>query len=277
MRLKFISQNKILEMDGSGELDASVISVSGLGVPSKKYNTVKYVDLPGQVFVSEAVLPREISLKGDIYTKGAMPVSGYHIFFSDGGTMHILNDSGKKKIDYKVSKFETGEKNGDFVPFELGLICDYPYFSDSVNSEIEIYKRVDKVTGRFSLPKVFTERITESDITNYGQVKAEPVIKISCIASGVYSGGITLYNTRNGKALKLAVNLMVGETITLDVKNRSISSNLRENCYGVLASDSVLSEFLIEKGTNHLILTNGNDGEVVSVSIYYDNLYVEAI
>ena len=191
--------------------------------------------------------------------------------------MHIFNSSGKKKIDYKVLYFETGEKKGDFTPFELKVICDYPYFSDSVNAETEIYRRVDKISGGFSLPAVFTERLTEADIVNSGQVGAEPVIKIECTQEGVYSGGITIYNNKNGKYLHLIINLLSGEIITFDVKNRQISSNLRENCYGILSDSSVLSEFIIEKGINHLQLINRNDGETVKASIYYDNLYVEAV
>ncbi len=277
MRLKFVSNEKKLEMDGCGELDASVISISGLGIPDKKYNTVKYVDLPGQITLSESVLPREIAITGDICTKGAMPLSKYHIFFSDGGTMYIFNSSGRKKIDYKVSSFDTGEKKGDFVPFVLKIICDYPYFSDSVNSETGIYRRIDKISGDFSLPAVFTERLTEADIINSGQTASEPIIKVECTKQGVYSGGITLYNSKNNRSLTLGINLLLGEIITLDVKNREISSNLRANCFGVLSDSSVLSEFVIEKGINNISLTNKNNGETVKASIYFDNLYMEAV
>jgi len=277
VRLKFVSNGKTVEMDAKGKLDASVISVSGLGAVQKKYNTIRYVDIPGQVTLSESVLPREISVKGDLFIKGAMPVAKYHIFFSAGGTMHIFNTSGRKKIDYKVMGFKTGDKNGDYVPFELSLICDMPYFCDSVNSPINIYRRVDKITGAFSLPAVFTERITSVDVSNLGQTVSEPVIEIKCSQEGVYSGGICILNETTGKKLVLDTKLSLGEVIKIDVKNRKITSNARENCYGVLNSECILSEFLIEKGLNHISVTDENDGETVESTIYFDNLYVEAM
>lgn len=277
MRLKFVSEEKVLQMGTDDGFDASIIEISGLGVPEKKYNTTRYVDMPGQITVSASVLPREISIKGDIRIAKSMPIGAYHIFFLNGGELYIFTQRGKKKIAYNPKSFKTGQKNGDFVSFELCIICDFPYFSDSVNNAYRIYKRIDKITDDFILPAVFTERVTEADIINSGQVDAEPLIKIECTKQGVYSGGIRLYNALTQKELKLDVNLSLGEIIEIDVNKRTVSSNMRQNCFGVLSQNCVLSEFVLGKGINHISLFNQNDGETVSCSISFDNLYAEAI
>lgn len=277
MRLKFVSDEKVLKMGNSDEFDALILEISGLGTPEKKYNTKRYVDLPGQITVSSSVLPREIFIKGDIRIKASLPLNEYHTFFLNSGELYIFTQRGKKKISYNPVSFKTGNKNGDFISFELKLICDFPYFSDSVDTVYQIYKRNDKISGSFILPAVFTERTTEADLINSGQVSSEPLIKIECTKQGEYSGGIRIYNSLTKKALKLDINLRLGEIIEIDVKNRKISSNLRQNCFGVLSSDCVLSEFVIEKGINHISLVNSNNGETVNCSVCFDNLYAEAV
>ena len=277
MRLKFVSDNKSIEFDGLGEKAASVISVSGLEGVTKSYQTVKYVSVPGQVTISESVQPREIVISGDIYTKNSMPFSDYCIFFAQGGELYVFSGTSRKKIAYKPIYFRQIEKKGDYVLFELKIVCDFPYFSDSVNNKVDIYKRVDKITGTFPLPKVFTERITEADIMNMGQVEAEPVIELECIAQGGYVGGIHIKNESTGKALIIKSNMLSGEKLVLDVKNRVITSNKRQNCYGILSEECALAEFFLKKGLNKISILNKNDAETVKAGIYFENLYTEAM
>ena len=277
MRLKFVSDGKIIEFDGSGQCDGSIISVSGLEGVTRDYQTVKYVDVPGQITVAENVLPREIVVKGDIFLKNSMNFSGYCNFFDQWGLLHILRDTSRKKIAYKPVYFKRVGDNGDFVSFELKIICDFPYFSDSVNNFVDIYKRIDKVVGTFTLPKVFTERITEADIMNMGQVVAEPVIELDCVAPGRYSGGIHIRNTSTGKTLVIKSNMISGEKIVFDIKNRTISSNKRQNCYGLLSDECTLADFFLQKGLNKISIENKNDAETVKVVINFENLYTEAM
>ena len=277
MRLKFVSGGKAVEFDGGGETPASVISAVGLEGVSKKYQTVKYVSVPGQVTLSESVLPREIVVKGDIYTKNSMPFSDYCVFFADGGELYVLRGTSRKKIAYKPVYFKQTGKKGDYILFELKIICDFPYFSDSVSNVIDVYKRIDKVSGTFSLPKVFTERKTSVDIMNMGQVEAEPVIDVECVSCGSYAGGIHIINKSTGKTLVLDVNMQSGELLKLDVKGRTISSNMRENCYGILSENCALADFFLKKGVNEIAVENKNDGETVKAAIYFENLYTEAM
>ena len=277
MRLKFVSGDKFIEFDGDGERAASVISVSGFDGVKKEYQTVKYVSVPGQVTVAENVLPREIVITGDIYIKNSMPFSDYCIFFANGGELYVLRGTSRKKIAYKPIYFKRTGKKGDFVLFELKIVCDFPYFSDSVTDSIYIYKRTDMVTGYFQLPKVFTQRTTSADVINKGQVEAEPAITLECISSGVYTAGIHIINESTGKRLILASNMLDGEKILLDVKNRRISSNKRQNCYGILAEECTLADFFLKKGINKIVIENKNDGETVSAFIYFENLYTEAM
>ena len=167
--------------------------------------------------------------------------------------------------------------NGDFVSFELKIICDFPYFSDSVNNSVDIYKRINKVSGAFTLPKIFTERTTDADIINKGGVSSEPEIVLECVEKGVFSGGIHIKNNATGKSLVLLTNMGKGEKIVLDVKNRIISSNMRSNCYGLLSGQCALSDFFLQKGINNIEIENKNNGETVKASLYFDNLYTEAM
>lgn len=273
MRLKFVSGKRVLKM-GSG-FDASIIEIKGMGLPEKRYNTQKYVGMAGQVTLGTYVLPREIEIKGDICLKGGMKINKFHTFFDNGGVLYILNKRGRKKIEYNPVSLETDEVHGDYVAFTLKLICDFPYFSDSVNEVFDIYKRVDMINGAFSLPKVFTKRTTDSDIYNKGQIASEPVISIECIKEGEFSGGIVIQKGK--KVLKLNTSLTAGEVLTIDIKNRNISSNKRQNCFGILDENCLLSGFVLDTGINNISVSNSNDGEIVATSISFDNLYSEAM
>ena len=277
MRLKFVSGGRIIEFDAYGEKEASVISASGLEGIKKQYQTVNYASVPGQVTIAENVLPREIIIKGDICTKNSRPFSDYCTFFSDGGELYVLSGTSRKKIAYNPVDFKRTGKRGDYILFELKIICDFPYFSDSVNNSIDIYKRIDRVKGTFNLPEVFTERKTEVDIMNMGQVISEPVITVECLASGDYSEGIHIKNESTGKALVLVTNMLEGEEFVIDVKKRTISSNMRQNCYGILSGECAMCDFFLRKGLNKITINNKNPGETVRGSIYFENLYTEAM
>lgn len=277
MRLKFVSGKRHIEFDGSGEGAASVISVSGFEGVSKRYHTVRYVGMPGQITVSESVLPRVITVTGDICVKNSRPFSEYCTFFTEKGELYVSKGTVKKKIAYKPVIFRMTEQKGDFILFELKILCDFPYFSDWTSSFSDIYKRIDKVTGAFSLPMVFTERRTSLDVINKGQVECQPVVVVECVESGVYSGGIHIKNESTGKSLVLLTNMKKGEKITLDVKNRTISSDMRDNCYGILSGKCTLANFLLRKGVNSIVVENENQEETVKASLCFDNLYTEAM
>lgn len=98
---------------------------------------------------------------------------------------------------------------------------------------------------------MFSKRTNETDILVTGQENSEPVIFIENIAvpvNALEESGIELTNTLPGgteQRIFLETTTQAGEIITVNIPERTVTSNLRGNLLNTLSNDSFLSDFTL--------------------------------
>lgn len=134
--LIFKSNNKELKMSKSTEI--KVIDIQGIEASSYTINNAPS-EQDGAVVTSVKVLPREITITGDIQkNENELANRDYLIRFfnpKQDGVMFIKRNNIERKIQYKVSSFNfSTNKMYNYNQFTLVLeSTEEPYFSDAKN------------------------------------------------------------------------------------------------------------------------------------------------
>ncbi len=261
-------------------------TITGLGLPEAEYQTEAYVKTPGQRVVQKRDLERIITLSVDVCSEKQMmeAIRNLSCIMYHPGMLTVLSGRLQRKIPCRLSRMEEPVRQGkQITSVVLQLICDKPYFTDPNPCKTELYSRRDLICHEFTLPCVFTERITRKNVINDGDVNVEPVLRF--YNSGTHVGtetqtedfGVEVVNHTTGKTLKLSCNTEPGEVIEVDIPSRKITSNHRGNLIAVLASESFLSDFLLPTGCNDIEIINHNIMEEIQVFLSFERQYVEAV
>lgn len=274
MRMVFENERGKITMHGGGRNDFNIISINGLSLPENNVNTVRYPNVAGQTVTKSTPMERFITISGDVYDENNKKIRNAASVFSLPGILYITTYGKTKKINCRTVSFEPGSKKGLYVPFTVQFCADNPYFEDIYETKVNISKREGKLSNPFILGCVFSERLTKSNIVNSGDVAIEPVFEISSKTEKICPEGITIKNVANGDSVTLVTDISANETITVDVKNREIKSNLRGNMLFCLKTHTSLSRFSINPGVSMVeISAPGSSGELVSVC-RYNNSYL---
>ena len=272
-------------MGGSSSPQWRITEISGLGLLEKNFSTVTYPGESGQQTLGHTYGPRTISISGVIMNDGNLQrtlANAIHIF-QDDVTVKLQFGERKRKTLCHVAVFENNERNVYLQHFVLQLIADNPFFEDWEDTSVAVYKRENLLKTTFTLPCVFSKRTNEIDVLVTGQENSEPVILIANTASPVNAleeSGIELTNTLPGgteQRIFLETTTQAGEIITVNIPERTVTSNLRGNLLNTLSNDSFLSDFYLAPGTNRVSVTNYNTFEDISVLCQYNNRYLEAV
>lgn len=265
-------------------------TVTGLSFPSYESNTIPNIDGRGQRTVSRKMLARTITIGADVLGDSQYMLSRIARILGAEGELRVRFGNKKRKIRCFCNSFSEPERicNG-VAGIVVQFTCDDPAFADSEDTNISVFQREDKISGQYTLPMVFTIRTNDADIFVAGDMETEPVFTIynSVNSNNVLiqdaEYGIELKNDTTGKSIKLDYHTTSGETITIDIPNASVTSNIQteENNYGnllcFLSDDTYLTDFQLIPGVNHITATNYNIGESISVVCTYSNRYGEAI
>ncbi len=263
---------------GGGKADSlNITEIHGLSFPETSADTVSFSGAPGQTVVSVSVLPRTITVTGDIIDKTGKITSKSARIFSKSGTLYVVLKSGKREISARALSFEPQKRKGIFVPFSLQFICDNPYFEDSFETLENVYKKEKLLSSPFYLPAMVSKRTTEGIVLNRGTYKNEPLFLITTKENAPCPEGIVIENKTTGKKIKLLCDVLKDETITVDIKNRKITSNIRGNLISTLSGDSLLSELYLIEGINEISAYAKEEPELLCVTLKFKNSYVEAL
>jgi phage-related protein len=126
---------------------------------------------------------------------------------------------------------------------------------------------------------MFSKRLTEAYINNLGDVKAEPVLKITNTSGEIPQGGdcaVTIHNHTNGKRIEYSYPLQPGEEVVIDIPKRRMTNNKGESILHTLSDDSFLSDFYLDKRLNHISVTAGGLSHI-SAACTFSNKYIEAV
>lgn len=282
MRMQFENENGRIDIGGGGSMHWKATSVSGLDYPKKEFNTARYGKTAGQRTLSSAYLARTITIAGDIRRDGVPHETARAIRVLDSpGILTVCGRLGRRKIACYCTAFETGEKQGDYTPFTLQLTCDDPFFKDTSETVVDLFRRVDLIKDTFQFPMVFTRRYTDADILITGDCDVLPVFRIyntpKEIAAFADARGIEIKNETTGQVIGIDCTTVPGEVITVDVARREIISSVRGDIIADITDETFLDRFWLQKGKNHVSVTNYNTSEEISVVCAYENRYLEAI
>ena len=88
--------------------------------------------------------------------------------------------------------------------------------------------------------------------------------------------GIGITNIKSGKTIRILTDMSADECITVDVKNRKITSNKKGNILSCLAEFASLSEFVLEPGVSAVeVAAEEISGEIQAVCTHTNN-YISA-
>ena len=313
--LHIVYENKIGRLDfngGKGCHPWRILEIDGLGLTGKNYETVEYPGGIGQRTLSETLNARTISIQCDVNSiksiyyiskkwSNRREISRALKILNEPGTLIICDGYRTRKIMARCVEAVQGERHGGYTVFAMQFVCDYPYFEDKDVTTIPLFK-VENLIGtttrwylkngeltsesieasKFILPCLFTRKTARANVINFGDIDAEPIIRISLNGEryddSVESFGMLIIHNESTKQ-KIELNLQdAGDTkeVIVDIPNRKIYSQDNENLIHHLSPTSFLSDFWLQKGDNLISVDNYISSACV-VECEFSNKYVEAV
>ena len=277
--MKLIYENAVgrLLFRGGSDRIFNITEIEGLSIPDIEADVVRYPDTPGQSLNRISLLPRAITLSGDIRDKNGKYVELAAKILFTPGTLYVVNKRHTRKILCRTVSFQPLKRRGIFVPFTLQLMCDDPCFTDVTEKKEAVYNRVKLFKNEVLFPQMFSSRTTKGTLYNQGSFPLSPVIFITAPKGAACEKGITVLNETTGAKLYLACEILNGETVTIDCDNRKITGSKQGNLITKLSKVTPLSGFLLEKGANIVGVTAEDESAPLQVEVLYQNKYLEAV
>ena len=110
-----------------------------------------------------------------------------------------------------------------------------------------------------------------------GTISVEPVITVYYPTEIEGSESIILTNDTTGKSVQLDYAPTAEETITIDIKNRKVVSNISGNIINHLSDDTFLGDFVLVRGVNVISVNVGDVTSDFTIECRYNNLYSQAV
>lgn len=276
MKLIFKTDMGTITLSGSRDADIVIKSVTGLGILEKHYEYICYYSMDGKTTINSYFPSRIITLSCDIYNSNKPLMKKIMKTLYCEGLLTVMDLHWQRCIKYKPLSFEFGEKHGTIQSFAFQIECDNPYFTDVFYTQKDIYSRTKNITSPFTLPTVFSSRTYKSIILNNGDAVVYPKILIKPSSQADASGTYTLTNITTGNSITLNLSLSSGEIITVDVEERTITSNVKGNVINSL-SDGAMSKFYLDTGKNEIEFACSNTSVSPHSTLVYRNNYLEAL
>lgn len=264
---------------GFGTDGFCVCSVSGLEPPQKTRNTVSYIGEDGCFEDLSQYSQRIITLSCDVRlgenTKNEMRKAMK--ILSKECVLSVKTSDSEREITVNSASFTLGKRYHNYQTFVIQLICDYPHFCDSLPTECTIFKKEKLLAKDSTLPKIFSKRLSECIVKNSGDLKIYPEIVITKNDDIVRENEIKIENMTTGKSILIHKAMVMDEVVTIDVKNRRITSSIDGNILKALDIYSSLSDFWCEPGENNIRVLLGGEQSGTEIKVNYFNEYLEAI
>lgn len=286
MHVTFENDLGKIEMGGGSHPKVNLREITGLSLPEKNYNVVTYAGQNGQETISETAAARTITIGGDICGHLQKETTRMARILNRPGTLFIHSVNKHRRIPCRCTAFDINEKQGHIIQcFAMQFTADDPAFLDDQNKTIAVFQRVDQIKGSFIFPFVFTIRNNEADIVNMGDCETEPVFTVTSSGATVSGDdyGFEISNETTGSKIFLKYRLSANETVTIDIPNRTITSdqpseeNQNGNLINFISDDTFLSSFQFVLGTNHIKAVDHNQSVKFDVLCEYTNKYIEAV
>lgn len=164
-----------------------------------------------------------------------------------------------------------GAYEGTCCSFNVNFTLYSFFWEDESISVFDAFKRTDKVTTSFTLPCVFTERVSDSTIVNDTDFDIFPIIVIKTNSID-NTQPLEIINNRTGeKIIIFGYNISVGEIITIDCEKYTAQNNSGVNLINYFND---FENWRIVKGANEIKVNNGNTQSSINIKIQYRKKYV---
>lgn len=277
--LKFESDSGVIRMGGADFFGLKILEVTGLGFLTPERTKKTYNGSYGSRTTNRHIPERSITISGEINSEclNRTKAKGDIIKAArEPGVLTVNTGIKKRHIKAEVDKLSFDTKNPLVQMFTLQFLCEEGlFYSDEESRTISTVTK--NIYGTFTLPRVLSYRYNTLTVFNAGDYPIEPVIRIYDIGeknTEEYSDSIIIKNNTTGSFVHLTKTTEEGEVITVDIAERRINSNLTENDLYCFSDDTVLSDFVFEKGETEFEVINNTNREI-SCFLEYKELYGE--
>lgn len=277
--MKITLENKYgsIRMSGGGDENVRICSVTGLGIPAYERRCYSSYDFDGVVESVRRVPSRTISVGGDII--GGREVYSKMLKILSYPCEMIIEDKDlRRMIHISSCEMDFVKKGSIYTRFALNMSCDDPYFYDCEDTVAGLYSRKKLISKDTVLPAMFSSRVSCTSIKILSERIVEPVITIlGKRNSDNDEGRIEIKNAVTGAVFTLDYVPEDDELVTIDVMNRTITSDIKGNIINCISDDSYISDLVIdERGAEFTTTGYGATGDITATLIY-KNKYLEAM
>lgn len=277
MILTYTNNLGALEFYGDGGHTFNICAIEGLEPPSKQRRTQSYIGEDGCSESSSQYNQRVITMSCDTANGDSGILKGAARILSYGGTLTVFSSGAARKITVNEASLSIGKRYGAYTAFVIQFVCDYPHFSDVKETEVAIFKKINKLTSSSKLPLMLTERIADGNLHNIGEVRIYPTISVKKLSDKAGENTVTVTNLTTGKAISFSKTMVLGETLVIDVKKRTVISDIDGNSLNTLERIYSLSDMWCDLGNNNFKIDIGGSERGIEVYATYFNEYTEAL
>ncbi len=279
MTFTFTNEMGSFKLFGSGTNGFSVCSVAGIEPVELSRSVKSYIGEDGCFEDSSQYMQRIITLSCDlkINNNSKNEIRNAMRILSKKCTLLIETTDSKRKITVNSATFTFGQKYSNYQTFVLQLTCDYPHFSDEDESQCTLFKKDKLLTSQSVLPQILSRRTSSGIVYNEGDLKIYPVITITKNDDIIRDSQIIIENSTTKNSIILNKSMTKDEIVTVDIKNRTITSSIDGNILSTLDLYSSLSNFWCDCGENIIDVLVGGGQNGIEIQIGYFNEYLEAI
>ena len=277
MEIVIQNKNGKLEIGGGSHPTAKLIEIAGLGLPVSEPNTIRYAGQPGYKILDRVDMERTITMSLDFHGIPFDVMKIYRILQEECELLFFMGGARRKIKGFCLNPTEA--ENIIFrrmYKIVLQFVCESPYFEDFSDKVISLSSRTDLFPtsfegglGYITLPAIATKRTATITADNQGDVDVYPTVTVVAEEG---SNLLLISNLTTGKNITINKDITAGEKIVFDIGNRTINSDLSGSLLNYISNDTLMSEFVLQRGVNELIATNG-ELDLLTGSIAYKNQY----
>ncbi len=278
--IRFYNETGEIIFGGGSSLSPwKLTAAEGLSFSGKSFTVAKYAGQDGQETTTAVDNARTITLRGDLVVGEdfAKQYSSAISALEKKGWLEIKTVLGVRRIEARCCDYRQVDRKGKFIIYIVQFICDCPYFEDAIKSETPIFQQIPLLDAKFTFPAKFSERVSKNLLSYEGTAKTEPTFIININEGTDGDNVLALYNHTSGESLKINYSAILGECVTVDVKNRKIYNSKGDNLIKYLADDSFFDGFFLYPGINDIEVLNNNMNTGIDVICRYSTRYSEAV
>ena len=267
-------------MQGGGTSSLRITAIEGMGPVTREYNAAVYAGYDGQETLGSRAAARTITIALELTGKNISHEVRKNLdILSQSGMLYIKNEDLDRRIYCSQVQIPdvTRVLKGQIATFAVQFVCDSPYFEDAEDTVVPLYKRTKLLNTPFTLPTTFGEIILGGRIEVNGNISTEPTITMYYPESLEGVESIILTNDTTGKTIRLDYTPQADDTVTVDIKNRKITSSASGNIINYLTDDSFLGDFVLVRGINVISVNVGDITSGFTMECRCNNLYNEAV